>query len=174
MKIANGINGSYHIPYQNNGKDTKDAKYILKEHFFQDVKRMDVVNGEEENEPVQIGARSFTDKEWKDFLKKFDAVQDTVRELMKERHDKLEKEKLKNKELNKEKLKEMLDDKKLKEKTILEDLSYTYPTESSDGEVVLHVTEYKEKGIICRNAGKIEKYEWAIPFETFHSRRDSI
>lgn len=158
MQIGNRIDINDCVLYQNSGRE------------IQDLNRIDAVSDEEENEPVQIGARSFSDKEWKDFLDRFDAVQDAVRELMKERQEKFEKEKLKNKELNKE----ILDDKKIKEKKILEDLSYTYPTESSDGEVVLHVTEYKEKGIICRNAGKIEKYEWAIPFETIHSRRDSI
>ena len=154
MQIVSRVDGSYYVPYQNNGR------------VIQEIKQVDVASVEEENESIQIGARSFSDKEWNDFFKKFDSVQNAVRELMKERHEKLEKEKLNREKLDKEKLKEIQDEKNLKEKTILEDASYSYPTENSDGEVRVHITQYIEKGTICRNAGKIEKYEWAIPFES--------
>ena len=162
MQIGNRIDGIYGVPYLFNDKVMEDAK------------ESDVVSHEEENEPVQIGARAYTDKEWDAFLKKFDSVQNTVKELMRERHDKLEKEKINRERINKEKLEEKLDEEKRTKKTILESKSYSYPTDNLDGEVVLHVTQYVEKGIVSRNAGKIEKYEWAIPFETFRSNTDSI
>ena len=88
MQIGNRMDVNDCILYQNSSRE------------IQDLHRIDAVSDEEENEPVQIGARSFSDKEWKDFLDRFDAVQDAVRELMKERQEKFEKEQQKEKSEN--------------------------------------------------------------------------
>ena len=51
------------------------------------------------------------------------------------------------------------------EMIVSESTSCTYPTDSSNGEDVLHITWYTEEGIYCRKAGQTEGYEWSISFE---------
>ena len=153
MQIENRINGRYGLYFQNNK--------VMKGTTIENKKSMKEI-ADREDESYQIGGRAFTMKEWNYFLKKYDAIQDTVREQMKEHQEKLEKQKLDKKMWDEKKWDEQKMD--AKERVILESSSYSYPTDNSDGEVVLHVTCYTEKGKYFRNAGKIEKYEWAIPF----------
>ena len=54
-----------------------------------------IENGDTE-ETFQIGAQTFTVKEWKEFLDKFDSIQEVMEELMRERHKLQEKEKIEN------------------------------------------------------------------------------
>ena len=171
MQIGNRVDGTYGILYQKNYKTAQESAQTKEgnEYSMQDVNRMDILGTGEENESFQIGAQSFTDKEWDDFLKKFDSIQETVKEQMKEHQDKLKKEKLEKEKLNKEKLdkekrKDLLEDEQMKKQTISESKSYSYPTDNSDGEVVLQVTAYTEKNDFYKRTKQIEKYEWSVPF----------
>lgn len=46
-----------------------------------------IKNGETENS-YQIGSQSFTEKEWDEFLSKFDSLEDAIRKLMEEEQEK--------------------------------------------------------------------------------------
>ena len=76
-------------------------KQVLEGQCFTDIFDMraslneKIGNGENE-ETFQIGAQSFTIKEWKEFLDKFDSIQEVMEELMRERHKLQEKEKIEN------------------------------------------------------------------------------
>ena len=64
-----------------------------------------MLRGEEPS--YQIGAQSFTEKEWDRFLEKFDAIEEKIRELVRERLEK-QKEKAEEQQENDEKLSEEL------------------------------------------------------------------
>lgn len=118
-----------------------------------------IENGETE-EAFQIGAQTFTIKEWKEFLDKFDSVQEVIEELMRERHKLQEKEKIESERAKKD----------YEEKTAIAEILFsestacTYPATDSEKEI-RYITWYTEEGIFCRKAGQIEGYEWSITFE---------
>ena len=114
------------------------------------------LDNDEVNESFQIGGQTFTVEEWDEFLKKFDSIQDAMEALMKERHAKMEEQQTNTEEVIDATTTEMI---------VSESTSCTYPTDSSNGEDVLHITWYTEEGIYCRKAGQTEGYEWCIPFE---------
>ena len=68
----------------------------------------------------QIGASSFTKTEWNRFLTEFDDIQETIRELMREKHAKREAERLEQDRLEEERLDRELD-KELYDKEKLND-----------------------------------------------------
>lgn len=114
------------------------------------------LDNDEVNESFQIGGQTFTVEEWDEFLKKFDSIQDAMEALMKERHAKMEEQQTNTEEVIDATTTEMI---------VSESTSCTYPTDSSNGEDVLHITWYTEEGIYCRKAGQTEGYEWCISFE---------
>ena len=114
------------------------------------------LDNDEVNESFQIGGQTFTVEEWDELLKKFDSIQDALEALMKERHEKMEEQQLNTEDMVDTTTTEMI---------VSESTSSIYPTETSNGEDVLHITWYTEEGIFCRKAGQTEGYEWAIPFE---------
>lgn len=110
-----------------------------------------IQNGD--TEPTyQIGAQSFTENEWGEFLDKFDSVEEAIQELMKEEQERKEAE----------------------EDVVINDLSTLLTTESTscvyetadpDDDDIRYITWYTEEGIFCRKAGQTEGYEWSIAFE---------
>lgn len=109
-----------------------------------------IKNGETENS-YQIGSQSFTEKEWDEFLSKFDSLEDAIRKLMEE-----EQEKRAAEELEKEKEGDLL---------TADSTSCTYPAGQPDEEDIRYITWYTENGIFCRKVGQTEGYEWSISFE---------
>lgn len=111
-----------------------DGDYISQIH--KKIEEMqEKIDNDEVNESFQIGGQTFTVEEWDEFLKKFDSIQD-IEALMKERYAKMEKQRLNNEEVVDETTTEMI---------ISESTSCTYPTYSSNGEDVLHITWYTEE-----------------------------
>lgn len=64
-----------------------------------------IKNGDTEAS-FQIGAQSFTEKEWDELLCNFDSVQEEIKELMKEKQEKAEEERLDKAEEKKEEMEE--------------------------------------------------------------------
>lgn len=101
----------------------------------------------------QIGSSSFTLKEWKEFLEKFDSMEDAIKELMRREQ-------------------EAMDEKEEMEGVnalVSESTKSTYPSADVNGKAVMYVTWYTEKGIFCRKAGQKagqgEGYEWSVLFK---------
>ncbi len=138
---------------KNDTVETVDYTKILEEKINEIFVK--IQNGDTEAS-YQIGAQSFTEKEWEEFLGKFDSIEEAIQELMKEEQDRKEAE----------------EDKK--EKAVINDASTLLTTESTscvyetadpDDDDLCYITWYTEEGIFCRKAGQIEGYEWAIVFE---------
>lgn len=68
-------------------EENKDYRAFLKQKTEEILAKLQ--NGDTEI-AYQIGARFFTEKEWDAMLAEFDSVQDELRELMRERHEKQE------------------------------------------------------------------------------------
>ena len=114
-----------------------------------------IQNGDTEAS-YQIGSQSFTEKEWEEFLDKFDSVEEAIQELMKEEQARKEAEEVKKED-------EFIDD----ASTLLttESTSCVYETADPDDDDIRYITWYTEEGIFCRKAGQTEGYEWSITFE---------
>ena len=97
--------GAINNKYENRQYNYTAQKRAAEKTIHTQQQMMPVERGEEE-ESFQIGAQTFTIKEWKEFLDKFDSVQEVLEASMRERHAKQEKERL-EKELEK-KLEEAL------------------------------------------------------------------
>ena len=104
----------------------------------------------------QIGSQSFTEKEWEEFLDKFDSVEEAIQELMKEEQAIKEAEEAGEGNA-------FTDD----ASTLLttESTSCVYETANPDDDDIHYITWYTEEGIFCRKVGQTEGYEWAITFE---------
>ena len=107
------------------------------------------------NAEYQIGAQTFTEKEWEKFLDKFDSVQEAIRELMKEEQARKETEETKKEDVFTNDASTLL---------TTESTSCVYKTADPDDDI-RYITWYTEEGIFCRKAGQTEGYEWAITFE---------
>lgn len=68
--------------------ETIDYQAFLQEKCEEILEKLE--NGETEVS-YQIGGQSFTEREWDKLLEKFDAEQETIREQMRQRFEKLEK-----------------------------------------------------------------------------------
>lgn len=121
-----------------------------------------VQNGETEPS-FQIGAQSFTEKEWDEFLEKFDAFEEAMRELMQEEHVKRAAEQLKKQQEAAEDQSSLL---------LAESTSCVYPPADAKKEDVRYITWYAKEGIICRKMGETED-EWSVPF-TDESQYDKV
>lgn len=117
------------------------------------------ISSAEDETAYQIGAQSFTEDEWDEFLGKFDSAEDTIRELMRARHAKEAEKRLK---------KELLERAKpMKIETLLfaESTTCIYPAANpADGDI-RYITWYTKKGIFCRRTGQKEGYEWSVTFK---------
>lgn len=103
-------------------------------------------------ESFAIGANSFTQKEWNKLLAEFDDIQDTIRKLMREEHEKREAKRLE---------KEILGENAL----VSEYTKCSYPAQNAGDEKEQYITWYTEKGIFCRRQGASSGYEWALTFD---------
>lgn len=110
------------------------------------------IQGGDTEPTYQIGAQTFTEKEWDEFLERFDSVEDAIKELMRERYEKEEEEREEQNTIAKDKI-------------FAESTSCIYPTQDPTDEDIRYITWYTEEGIFCRKAGQTEGYEWVIPFE---------
>ena len=114
-----------------------------------------IQNGD--TEPTyQIGSQSFTEKEWEEFLDKFDSVEDAIQELMKEEQARKEAEETKKEDVFTNDASTLL---------TTESTSCVYETADPDDDDIRYITWYTEEGIFCRKAGQTEGYEWSITFE---------
>ena len=113
-----------------------------------------------ETEPsFQIGAASFTEKEWNKLLEEFDEAEEVLKELMREEHAKRLKE-----NVNKTEIKNSTDS-DAQSMLLAEATSCSYPAADPKDEDIRYITWYTEEGIFCRKAGQTEGYEWSISFE---------
>lgn len=111
----------------------------------------DKVKNNETEEKFQIGANSFTEKEWNKLLEEFDNIQETIRELMREEHEKRQ-----AKQAEREELVDAL---------VSESVMSKQDSENEEADKTLYITWYNEDGIFCRKAGVTEGYEWTINFD---------
>lgn len=145
---------------ENNPGDTLPSeKDVFDYHkFFQDKINeiyTKVLNGD--TEPTfQIGSLSLTEKEWNKFLEEFDAVQDAIREMMREEQEKKEAERLR---------KELLADTDAASLLAAHATSCVYPASVKGQEDTSYITWYTRDGIFCRSAGQTDGYEWSVLFE---------
>ncbi len=153
-----GTNTAADAPADNESLKTPDEFSFLDYHnFFQDkINEIyeKIQNGEAEPS-YQIGSQSFTEKEWDNFLKKFDEVEDTIRELMREEHAKRAEKRLKQQQAEADGLENLL---------LAESTSCSYPSADPKKDDVQYITWYTKEGIYCRRAGSTEEYEWSISF----------
>lgn len=111
-----------------------------------------------ETEPsYQIGAQSFTEREWNELLERFDSAEETIRELMREEHEKRETEQIEKERLDREQQTRLLAG---------EFTTCVYPAGDSEKEDIRYITCYTADGIYCRREGETEEWEWTFTFES--------
>lgn len=136
--------------------ETVDLMQFIRERIAEIFVK--VKNGDTE-ESFQIGNSSFTIKEWKDFLEKFDDIEDAIKELMKEEQEKRDEEA------------ETPETPETISALVSESTRCSYPSSVPGQEDALYITWYTEEGIFCRKAGQSQGYEWSVRFE---SREDYL
>lgn len=112
----------------------------------------DKVENNEAEESFQIGASSFTEKEWSKLLEEFDDIQETIRELMREEHTKRQ-----AKQEEREELADAL---------VSESVISKYDSEDGEADGTTYIMWYNEDGMFCRKAGVTDGYEWIISFDS--------
>ncbi len=141
--------------YDETGKMKEvDYQKLLKEkinELFTKIKKGDT------EATFQIGAQSFTEKEWDEFLEKFDSLEEAIRELMREEQAKKAAE-----QTQKEQAAAMEDTTSI---LTTEATSCTYPAADPGAGDTRYITWYTEGGIFCRKAGQTEGYEWSVAFD---------
>ena len=134
-------------------EETVDYAKILEEKINEIFVK--IQNGD--TEPTyQIGSQSFTEKEWEEFLNKFDSVEEAIQELMKEEQARKEAEEAKTEDVFTNDASTLL---------TIESTSCVYETADPDDDDIRYITWYTEEGIFCRKAGQTEGYEWSTTFE---------
>ena len=144
-----GLTGADNIDTE----ETVDYAKILEEKINEIFAK--IQNGDTEAS-YQIGSQSFTEKEWEEFLDKFDTAQEAIQELMKEEPARKEAEEAKKVVAFTNDASTLL---------ITESTSCVYETADPDDDDIRYITWYTEEGIFCRKAGQTEGYEWSITFE---------
>ena len=134
-------------------EETVDYAKILEEKINEIFAK--IQNGDTEAS-YQIGSQSFTEKEWEEFLDKFDSVQEAIQELMKEEQARKEEKETKKEDVFTTDASTLL---------TTESTSCVYETADPDDDDIRYITWYTEEGIFCRKAGQTEGYEWSITFE---------
>ena len=137
-------------------RESEDEDYV---QFIQDkmAEILEKIEKGETEESYRIGAGSFTEDEWDDFLENFDSIQEVLKELMEERIEKKEEEALEQEQVEKQLEEELL---------LAESTSCTYPTADLEDSAIRYITWYTEEGIFCRKLGQTEGYEWKITFDS--------
>ena len=134
-------------------EETVDYAKILEEKINEIFAK--IQNGDTEAS-YQIGSQSFTEKEWEEFLDKFDSVEEAIQELMKEEQARKEAEEARKEDVFTNDASTLL---------ITESTSCVYETADPNDDDIRYITWYTEEGIFCRKAGQTEGYEWSITFE---------
>ena len=134
-------------------EETADYAKILEEKIREIFTK--IQNGDTEAS-YQIGSQSFTEKEWKEFLDKFDSVEEAIQELMKEEQARKEAEEARKEDVFTNDASTLL---------TTESTSCVYETADPNDDDIRYITWYTEEGIFCRKAGQTEGYEWSITFE---------
>ena len=134
-------------------EETVDYAKILEEKINKIFAK--IQNGDTEAS-YQIGSQSFTEKEWEEFLDKFDSVEEAIQELMKEEQARKEAEEAQKENVFTNDASTLL---------TTESTSCVYETADPDDDDIRYITWYTEEGIFCRKAGQTEGYEWSITFE---------
>lgn len=135
-----------YIPQSEQKTDVKTEYEKLVSDYANKVKQV-----LEEGEPsYQIGSQSFSEKEWDEFLDKFDAVEEVIKVQMKEEQERREEEE--------EEEAEVL--------LTTQSTSCVYEIANPDDNDIRYITWYTEEGIFCRKAGQTDGYEWTIPFDS--------
>ena len=134
-------------------EETVDYAKILEEKINEIFTK--IQNGDTEAS-YQIGSQSFTEKEWEEFLDKFDSVEEAIQELMKEEQARKEAEEAQKENVFTNDASTLL---------TTESTSCVYETADPDDDDIRYITWYTEEGIFCRKAGQTEGYEWSITFE---------
>lgn len=185
QKEQNGEDGKVENTKAADDADGADTTEVI--DFMEFIrKRMEeifvmVKNGDTEAS-FQIGNSSFTIKEWEEFLEKFDAIEDAIRELMREEQEKRTGEAAeaeaaetttgtagkteaagkagaaRGKAVSSETVEGI-------NALVSESTKCTYPSSVPEQEDTMYITWYTEEGIFCRKAGQSEGYEWSINFE---------
>ena len=114
-----------------------------------------IQNGDTESR-YQIGSQSFTEKEWEEFLDRFDSLEEAIQELMKEEQERKEAEEAKKENVVIDAVSILL---------TTESTSCVYETADPDDDDIRYITWYTEEGIFCRKAGQTVGYKWSIVFE---------
>ena len=144
-----GLTGADNIDTE----ETVDYAKILEEKINEIFAK--IQNGDTEAS-YQIGSQSFTEKEWEEFLDKFDSVEEAIQELMKEEQARKEAEEAQKENVFTNDVSTLL---------TTESTSCVYETADPDDDDIRYITWYTEEGIFCRKAGQTEGYEWSITFE---------
>ena len=134
-------------------EETVDYAKILEEKINEIFTK--IQNGDTEAS-YQIGSQSFTEKEWEEFLDKFDSVEEAIQELMKEEQARKEAEEARKEDVFTNDASTLL---------TTESTSCVYETADPDDDDIRYITWYTEEGIFCRKAGQTEGYEWSITYE---------
>lgn len=130
----------------------------IQEILQEKIRELFVKVQNQDTEPTfQIGAQSFTEKEWDKFLEKFDSLEEAIRELTEEEREREAAEQEQNDKKN------VIED--VADLLTAESTSCVYPTKDPKDDDIRYITWYTEEGIFCRKAGQTEGYEWSIAFE---------
>lgn len=135
-------------------EESEDYQKLLEEKIKELLEK---IHSKDAEATYQIGAQSFTEKEWKEFLEKFDSIQEAIRELMRQEQERKEAEQLKKKEEEESTLQEKSN------LLVAESTVCTYPTANPE-EDVRYITCYTTEGIVCKKAGETEE-AWSVSFE---------
>ena len=156
---------------------TGDITVTYREFFAMYMEQIFIKIQNGDTEPTyQIGSQSFTEKEWEEFLEKFDSIEEAIQELIKEEQARKEAEEAKqenalagtvsagngipeNHGLEKEEA-FTIDDGAL---LTAETTSCKYETADPDDDDIVYVTFYTTDGIRCKKLGA-KDFEWTLTF----------
>lgn len=153
---------------------TEDDGIFDYQKFFQEKINeifVKVINGDTEPS-YQIGSRSFTEKDWKKFLQKFDSVQDAIRKLMREEHAKREGKKLKYRQSSAVSKgaalapgKSTVSETDQSSLLLADSTICVYPAAKETEDDIRYLTCYTKEGIFCRKMGQTQELAWSISFK---------
>lgn len=180
--VQSGSAGYAYPEKTKEGKEGMDYQKFLREKILELNEKFK----KGECEPsYQIGAASYTEKEWDNLLEKFDTLQEEIRTQMREEHERRAQQEEKTADTRKKELAESVQEKTgtkkaagqatktgwyaeaaSQEASLLSGAytTATYPAASHKDVPDLYITCYTAEGIFCRKAGQSAGYEWMIPF----------
>ncbi len=109
----------------------------------------------------QIGGRSFTEREWDEFLDQFDEIEEALRKLLEEEKE----HQMKTEEKNNIEEENTAVNETNVEMLTMDSVRCTYP---KNDEKIMYITMYDKTGIKCKASSNIgeEGYLWEIPFSS--------